>query len=81
MIGEGEESSFRFDDLCFFELGVLFVLTCASLFIALFCLEGQGGVSEVGGSVGGGLRLLDKPGGVNNMHSVFEGLFPVPMCI
>ena len=36
VLGEGDESSFRFDDLCFFVFGILFVLTSASLFLAFF---------------------------------------------
>ena len=27
------------------------------------------------------VRVLKKPGGGKNMHSVFERFFPVPMCI
>ena len=49
MIDEGDESSFHFYDCFFFALGVLLVITCASLFINLFFLEGQGGVSGVSG--------------------------------
>ena len=45
MLGEDDESSFHFDDRCLFVLGILFVLTCASIFLAFFLLEGQGGVS------------------------------------
>ena len=33
------------------------------------------------GSVVGELRVLKKPGDGKNMYSVFEGFFPVPMCI
>ena len=38
VIGEDEELSFHFYDICFFSFSLLFVLTCASLFITLFCL-------------------------------------------
>ena len=47
MLSEGEKSSFHFDDRCFVALGVSFVLTFASLFIALFILKEQGIVSGV----------------------------------
>ena len=49
MLGKGDKSSFQFDDCCLFALGVFFVLACASLFITLFTLEGQGAVSGVSG--------------------------------
>ena len=37
--------------------------------------------AELVGSVGGGVRALNKLGGRKKMHSVFEGLFPVPIFI
>ena len=33
------------------------------------------------GSVISEVNVLKKPGGKKNMHSVFEGFSPVPMCI
>ena len=47
MLGESDKPSFYFDDLCFSETGVFFVLVCASLFITFFLLLGQGGVGEI----------------------------------
>ena len=49
MLGEGGESSFHFDDFCLFSLGVFYIIACASLFLALFILEVQGGASRVSG--------------------------------
>ena len=48
------------------------------MFLALFCMDDQSGVS---GLVGGGVRELNKPGGGKKIHSVFDVLFPVPMFI
>ena len=36
---------------------------------------------ELVGSVGIGLRALNKHGGGKKIQSVFEGYFPVPICI
>ena len=47
MLVKGDNYSFHFDDHCFFVLGILFVLVCASLFLAYFFLEGKVGVSGV----------------------------------
>ena len=47
MIGESNKSSFYFDDCCVSAVGMYFILTCASLFLTLFLLEGQVGVGEV----------------------------------
>ena len=47
MLGEGDKSSFQFDDCYLFALGVLFVLTCESLFLTLIFLGGHGEVSGV----------------------------------
>ena len=47
VFGEGDKSSFHFDDSCFFALGVLFSLTGAFIFLAYFFMEDQGGVSAV----------------------------------
>ena len=46
MLGECEKPSFYIDNCCFTALGILFVLTCASLFINIFLLYGQGGGVE-----------------------------------
>ena len=46
MLGESDKSSFYFDYFCFSAIDIFFVLTCVSLFITLFLLEGQGGVGE-----------------------------------
>ena len=32
-------------------------------------------------SVGGEVCVMNKPGCGKKMHSVFEGVFPVPVCI
>ena len=42
VIDEGDKSSFHFDDLYLFALGVLFILTCAFLFITFFFFERTG---------------------------------------
>ena len=47
VLGKGDEPSFHFEDRCFFALGIFLVLTCASIFITLFFLEDQGGVSGI----------------------------------
>ena len=47
ILGESVKSSFYFDDCGLSALIILFVLTCASIFITLFLLEVQGGVDEV----------------------------------
>ena len=47
MLGECEKPSFYIDNCCFTALGIFFVLTCASLFITIFLLYGQGGGSEI----------------------------------
>ena len=36
---------------------------------------------EVVREVSGIVRVVKKPGGGENMLSVFDGFFPVPMCI
>ena len=46
---EVDESSFFFYDLYFFALGLFFVFTSLYLFITLFFLRVQGGVSGVSG--------------------------------
>ena len=47
VLGEGDRYSFYFDDCCSFAFGIFFVLMCASIFLTLFFLEGQGVVGEV----------------------------------
>ena len=47
ILGESGKYSLYFDDCCFSALGILFVLTCASLFLTFFLVEGQGGVGEL----------------------------------
>ena len=51
---------------------------CVSLFLTLFLWIHR---SELLGSAGSGVRVLNKPGGGKTMYSVFEGFFPVTMCI
>ena len=51
---------------------------CASRFIGSFVWKDT---LELLGSGGGGVWSLRIPGGGNKMHSVFEGLFTVTMCI
>ena len=56
VLGEGGELYFHFDDICLFSLGLFFVLACASLFLTLFCLEEQGGVSGASGRWSAGVE-------------------------
>ena len=46
MLGECDKPSFYIDNCYFAELGIFFVLTCASLFLTLFLLYGKGGGGE-----------------------------------
>ena len=47
MLGEGEKSSFHFDDRCFIGIDVFFVLTLASVFYNSFFMEVQSRLSGV----------------------------------
>ena len=72
MIGEGEKSSFHFDDCCFFVLAIFFILTCASLFLDLFfCMDRV----QLVGSASGKVRALKNPGGRKKIHSFDEVFF------
>ena len=50
---------------------------CLFLSLSLFCTDKVEVVREVSGIV----RVLKKPGGGENTHSVFDVFFPDPMCI
>ena len=47
MLGESDKSSFYFDDCCFSALDILFVLTCAIIFLTFFLLYGKGGGVDI----------------------------------
>ena len=47
MLGEGYKSNSYFYDRCFSALGIFFVFTCASIFLAYFSLEIQCKVGKV----------------------------------
>ena len=47
VICTSDYSSFHFDNLCFIVLDVLFVITWLSLFLTMFFMEDQSGVSGV----------------------------------
>ena len=75
MIGESDKSSFYLDDFCFTALDIFFVLTCASLFLTLFLLYGQGGFGERSERYCSCIK--ETWGAGKNTHSVFDGFNPV----
>ena len=72
MLGEGDKSSFHFENCCYYALGLFFILTFASLFLTFFFLRAT---VELVGSVSGEVCVLKKYGGGNKMHSVFRDFY------
>ena len=78
MLGESEKYYFYFDDRCFSALGVFFVITCASIFLNLFLLEGQDGVGELSERY---FLCVKETWGGEEYAFILQGIFSVTMWI